>query len=176
VCPSPSRIGNLTVRAQSWERVFQRFDTNNSNTIDGDELQQALKELGYELSPPLQDLLKRKYGAGLSFEHPMSSAHCSRLFNLDVNWDYEEAAAEAGPAVALPAGPAVTPPAGPATAPPTGAAAGTIPSSGITFDRFMRACVVVKQLKESFEALDRDSYGRVKIDYDTFLRMVFKLP
>ncbi|KAI0272061.1 hypothetical protein BGY98DRAFT_1099985 [Russula aff. rugulosa BPL654] len=147
VCPSPSRIGDLTVRAQSWERVFQRFDTNNSNTIDGDELQQALKELGYELSPPLQDLLKRKY---------------------DVNWDYEEAAAGAGPAAA--------PPAGPAVAPPTGAAAGTIPSSGITFDRFMRACVVVKQLKESFEALDRDSYGRVKIDYDTFLRMVFKLP
>jgi Ca2+-binding EF-hand superfamily protein len=168
VCPSPSRIGNLTVRAQSWERVFQRFDTNNSNTIDGDELQQALKELGYELSPPLQDLLKRKYGTGLSFEHPMSSTHCSRLFNLDVNWDYEEAAAGAGPAAA--------PPAGPAVAPPTGTAAGTIPSSGITFDRFMRACVVVKQLKESFEALDRDSYGRVKIDYDTFLRMVFKLP
>ena len=40
----------------------------------------------------------------------------------------------------------------------------------------MRACVVVKQLKESFEALDRDAYGRVKIDEDTFLKMVFKLP
>ena len=40
----------------------------------------------------------------------------------------------------------------------------------------MRACVVVKQLKESFDELERDAYGHVKIDYDTFLRMVFKLP
>jgi hypothetical protein len=86
----------------------------------------------------------------------MSSAHCSRLLHLDVAWGYEEAAAGSGPAAAPPAGRRV--------------------ASGITFDRFMRACVVVKQLKESFEALDRDPYGRVKIDYDTFLRMVFKLP
>jgi Ca2+-binding EF-hand superfamily protein len=156
--PSRSRIGVLTVRAQSWEGVFRHFDKNNNNAIDGDELQQALERFGYNLSQPLQDLLKRKYGAGLSFGHPMSSAHCSRLLNLDVTWasDHEEAAAGGGPAAAPPAGDSA--------------------SSGISFDRFMRACVVVKQLKESFEALDRDPYGRVKIDYDTFLRMVFKLP
>jgi hypothetical protein len=82
----------------------------------------------------------------------MSSAHCSRLLNLDVNWTSGEAAAGGG------------------------LAAGRSASSGISFDRFMRACVVVKQLKESFEALDRDPYGRVKIDYDTFLNLVFKLP
>jgi hypothetical protein len=149
--PSRSRIGVLTVRAQQWEDVFRRFDKNKNNTIDSDELEQALERLGYKLSPPLQDLLKRKYGARLSFEHPMSSAHYSHLRNLDVTWTYGEAAAGG--------------------APPAGSA-----SSGITFDRFMRACVVVKQLKESFEALYRDPYGRVKIDEDTFLRMVFKLP
>jgi len=115
---------------KQWEDVFRRFDKNKNNTIDSDELEQALERLGYKLSPPLQDLLKRKY---------------------DVTWTYGEAAAGG--------------------APPAGSA-----SSGITFDRFMRACVVVKQLKESFEALDRDPYGRVKIDEDTFLRMVFKLP
>ncbi|KAN0126399.1 hypothetical protein V8E52_000039 [Russula decolorans] len=115
---------------KQWEDVFRRFDKNKNNTIDSDELEQALERLGYKLSPPLQDLLKRKY---------------------DVTWTYGEAAAGG--------------------APPAGSA-----SSGITFDRFMRACVVVKQLKESFEALYRDPYGRVKIDEDTFLRMVFKLP
>jgi Ca2+-binding EF-hand superfamily protein len=154
--PSRSRIGVLTVTAQSWEGVFHYFAKNNNNVIDGDELGQALERFGYKLSPQLQDLLKRKYGAGLSFEHPMFSAHCSRLLHLDVAWGYEEAAAGGGPAAAPPAGRRV--------------------SSGITFDRFMRACVVVKQLKESFEVLDRDQFGRVKIDYDTFLGMVLRLP
>jgi len=157
--PSRSRIGVLTVRAQDWEGVFRHFDKNNNNTIDGDELQQALQRFDYNLSPALQDLLRRKYGTELSFEHPMSSAHCShcsRLLDLDVTWASEETAGGGGPAATTPAG-------------------GSAPS-GITFDRFMRACVVVKQLEESFEALDRDPYGRVKIDYDMFLRMVFKLP
>lgn len=77
--PSRSRIGSLTVRAQAWEGIFRRFDKNHNNTIDGDELHDALKHLGYELSPQHQDLLKRKYGTVLSFEHPISSAHCSRL-------------------------------------------------------------------------------------------------
>jgi Ca2+-binding EF-hand superfamily protein len=136
--------------------VFRRFDKNKNNAIDGDELQQALEQLGYELSSQLQGLLRRKYGAGLSFEHPMSSAHCSRLLNLDVNWVSAQAAAEGGPAAALPADHGNW--------------------SGITFDRFVRACIVVKQLKESFEALDRDPYGKAKIDYDTFVNLVFKLP
>jgi Ca2+-binding EF-hand superfamily protein len=78
--PFPSRIGDLTVRAQDWESVFNRFDTNHNRTIDGGELQPALKELGYELPDALQDLLQRKYGTGLSFEHPMSSVHGSHLF------------------------------------------------------------------------------------------------
>jgi Ca2+-binding EF-hand superfamily protein len=151
--PSRSRLCVLTLRAQSWEGVFRHFDKNNNKTIDDDELEQALEQFGYKLSPQLQDLLKRKYGAGLSFEHTMSSAHYSRLLHLDVPWASGEAAAGGGPAAAPPG-----------------------VSSGISFDRFIRACVVVKQLKESFEALDRDPYGRVKIDYDTFLRMVFKLP
>jgi len=94
-----------------------------------------LSKFGYKLSPPLQDLLKRKY---------------------DVNWASGHAAAGGGSAAAPPAGSSVP--------------------SGISFDRFMRACVVVKQLKESFESLERDPYGKVKIDYEMFLKMVFKLP
>jgi Ca2+-binding EF-hand superfamily protein len=149
--PSRGPIGGLTVRAQAWESVFRHFDKSHNGTIDGDELRQALEQFGYKLSPPLQDLLKRKYGTGLSFEHPISSAHCLRLLILDVPW--------------ISGG-------GPAAAPPGDRRA----SSRITFDRFMRACVVIKQLKESFEALDRDPYGRVKIDYDTFLSIFLKLP
>jgi len=146
--PSRGRVGVLTLRAQDWQHVFRYFDRNNNNTIDDDELGQALRQFGYNLSPRILDLLKSKYGAGLSFEHPMSSARWSRLLNLEVNMIYGEDA--------------VVPPAsrrGP---------------SGITFDRFIRACVAVKQLKESFEALDSDAYGRVKIDYDTFLSIVFR--
>ncbi|KAI0265745.1 hypothetical protein BGY98DRAFT_1069957 [Russula aff. rugulosa BPL654] len=109
---------------ESWQGVFGYFDKNKSNTIDGDELEQALKQYGYrdDLTTDLQELLKRKYG---------------------------------DPAAASPAG-------------------GSEP--GITFDRFMRACVVVKQLKELFDVLEKDSEDRVKINYETFLEMVFKLP
>ena len=49
-------------------------------------------------------------------------------------------------------------------------------TTGIPFDRFMRAIVTVKQIKEWLEALDRDPYGRVKVDFDSLLRMIFKLP
>jgi Ca2+-binding EF-hand superfamily protein len=71
----------LTVRAQSWEGAFRHFDQNNNNAIDGDELQQALEQFGYHLSSQLQNLLKRKYGTGLSFEHQISSVRCSCLLN-----------------------------------------------------------------------------------------------
>jgi peflin len=146
--PSPSRIDDLTVRAQSWQGVFDYFDKNKNNTIDGDELEQALKQYGYDLSTDLQELLKRKYGAGLSFQHPISSAHRSRLLNLDIPWPPTKTAPGGDPAAAPLAGDS---------------------EPGITFDRFMRACVVVKQLKELYDALDKDSENRVKINYETFL-------
>jgi hypothetical protein len=68
--PSPSRIVVLTVRTQEWEGVFRHFDKNHNDYIDGDELGQALGRFGYPLTPQLQNLLKRKYGAG-PFEHPI---------------------------------------------------------------------------------------------------------
>ena len=83
------------------------------------------------------------------FELPISFASCSCLLDLDVPWPTTEEVE---------------------------GRAGHVAPRGITFDRFMRACVVVKQLKESFEALDRDPLGRVKINYEQFLGMVFKLP
>jgi hypothetical protein len=47
---------------------------------------------------------------------------------------------------------------------------------GISFDRFVRACVVVKQLTESFQKLDTDRDGWVQISYDQFMQTVLSLP
>jgi len=108
---------------KDWQGVFQHFDRDRSGTIDGTELQNALNQFGYRLSPQLLILLQRKY----------------------------------------------------ASAPQThGAYPGAQP--GITFDRFVRACVVVKQITESFSALDTDRDGWVQINYDQFLQTVLALP
>jgi len=50
------------------------------------------------------------------------------------------------------------------------------PPPGITFDRFVRACVVVKQLSESFGKLDTDRDGWIQISYDQFMLTVLGLP
>ncbi|KAH9851150.1 hypothetical protein C2E23DRAFT_260991 [Lenzites betulinus] len=50
------------------------------------------------------------------------------------------------------------------------------PLPGITFDRFVRACVVIKQVTESFQRLDTDRDGWVQINYDQFMQTVLSLP
>lgn len=50
------------------------------------------------------------------------------------------------------------------------------PPPGITFDRFVRACVVIKQLSETFQKLDTDRDGWVQISYDQFMQTVLSLP
>ena len=50
----------------------------------------------------------------------------------------------------------------------------TVP--GISFDRFVRACVVVKQVTESFAKLDTDRDGWIQINYDQFMSTVLTLP
>lgn len=47
---------------------------------------------------------------------------------------------------------------------------------GIAFDRFVRACVVVKQITESFASLDTDRDGWVQINYEKFMETVLMLP
>ena len=49
-------------------------------------------------------------------------------------------------------------------------------SPGITFDRFVRACVVIKQITESFQRLDNDRDGWVQINYEQFMHTVLSLP
>jgi len=50
------------------------------------------------------------------------------------------------------------------------------PPPGISFDRFVRACVVIKQLTESFGRLDGDRDGWIQINYDQFMETVLGLP
>jgi hypothetical protein len=47
---------------------------------------------------------------------------------------------------------------------------------GISFDRFVRACVVVKQLSEAFQRLDTDRDGWIQIGYEGFMETVLNLP
>ncbi|KAI0074870.1 EF-hand [Panus rudis PR-1116 ss-1] len=50
------------------------------------------------------------------------------------------------------------------------------PPPGISFDRFVRACVVIKQLTEAFQRLDTDRDGWIQINYDTFMHTVLSAP
>ncbi|KAF8604622.1 EF-hand [Ceratobasidium sp. AG-I] len=50
------------------------------------------------------------------------------------------------------------------------------PAPGISFDRFVRACVAIKTLTESFQRLDTDRDGWIQINYDTFLSTMLSAP
>ncbi|KAF7790936.1 hypothetical protein EIP86_001895 [Pleurotus ostreatoroseus] len=50
------------------------------------------------------------------------------------------------------------------------------PPPGISFDRFVRACVVIKTLTEAFQKLDTDRDGWVQINYDQFMNTVLSAP
>jgi len=43
---------------------------------------------------------------------------------------------------------------------------------GITFDRFVRACVTVKTVTEAFQRVDTDRDGWVTISYEEFVKIV----
>ncbi|KAI0670491.1 EF-hand [Trametes maxima] len=50
------------------------------------------------------------------------------------------------------------------------------PPPGITFDRFVRACVVVKSLTEAFQRVDTDRDGWVQMNYEQFMKIVLSAP
>jgi len=103
-----------------WQGVFRHFDRDQSGTIEGRELSEALRSFGYNLSPPILMLIEQKY----------------------------------------------------ASAPATGYG----PPVGITFDRFVRACVAVKTLTEAFQHADADHDGWVQLNYEQFMKIVLSAP
>jgi len=50
------------------------------------------------------------------------------------------------------------------------------PPPGITFDRFVRACVVVKTLTEAFQRADTSRSGYVQFSYEQFMSIVLSAP
>ncbi|ORX88845.1 EF-hand [Basidiobolus meristosporus CBS 931.73] len=46
---------------EDWQRCFMGFDKDRSGYIDSQELLEALRAFGYNLSPPFVNLLIRKY-------------------------------------------------------------------------------------------------------------------
>jgi hypothetical protein len=134
----------LNIAHQGWQRAFDRFDSDKSGTIDRKELQNALTDFGYLVTPQLLNIMLRKYGLfGLyRFFYP-------HLFVEDVNASAPHACT---------------------SSPKSGT------PLGITFDRFVRACVVLHQVTEAFNNLHTNSEGWVKIDYLQFLQTVLSLP
>jgi len=61
-----------------------------------------------------------------------------------------------------------------ASAPPVPGA--YAPPPGITFDRFVRACVVIRTLTEAFQKLDSDRDGWIQISYEQFMQTVLSAP
>lgn len=52
-----------------------------------------------------------------------------------------------------------------------GPSSGYGPPPGITFDRFVRACVAVKTLTEAFQRQDTDRDGWVTVNYEDFMKV-----
>jgi len=50
-------------------------------------------------------------------------------------------------------------------------------SNGISFDRFVRACVTIKQLTEQYERLSGGNRNaEIRINYEQFMGAVMSLP
>ncbi len=58
----PLQFAGLWKYIKDWRNVFRHFDRDHSGSIDGRELQQALGQFGYNLSPQLLHLVEKKYG------------------------------------------------------------------------------------------------------------------
>nr|XP_019010704.1 calcium-binding protein [Kwoniella pini CBS 10737]OCF49485.1 calcium-binding protein [Kwoniella pini CBS 10737] len=54
--------------------------------------------------------------------------------------------------------------------------AGQAPTKGISFDRFLMACVTVKHYTEGFRRLDINGSGHITIDYNQFMELVLDAP
>lgn len=122
-----NEFAGLWKYVKDWQNVFRHFDADKSGSIDGQELNSALKQFGYNLSPQLLHLLEAKY---------------------DIK----------------------------GVAPAVGHAHGRHTAPGVSFDRFVRCCVVVKQLTESFQRIDTDRDGWIQISYEQFMHTVLSAP
>jgi Ca2+-binding EF-hand superfamily protein len=68
-----NEFAGLWKYVKDWQNVFRHFDRDRSGTIDGGELREALSQFGYNLSPPLLELVQKKYGERLGSFCDLSS-------------------------------------------------------------------------------------------------------
>lgn len=149
----PAQFSGLWKYISDWQNVYKHFDRDRSGSIDSNELADALRQFGYNLSPQLLNLIERKYGASFSpFVGLCPFTYLPTPCGVDVHKANDVAPTHPG---------------------------GFAPSGGqmgISFDRFVRACVVVKQLTEAFQRLDTDRDGWIRLQYETFMQTVLSLP
>lgn len=50
------------------------------------------------------------------------------------------------------------------------------PPPGVSFDRFVRACVAIKTLTDLFKRADHDNDGWVQLNYDSFMDIFLRAP
>ena len=50
---------------KDWQNVYRHFDRDRSGSIDTNELNEALQQFGYNLSPQLLRLVEAKYGESI---------------------------------------------------------------------------------------------------------------
>lgn len=62
---SRSQFAGLWKYIKDWQNVYRHFDRDRSGSIDTNELHDALRQFGYNLSPQLLQLVERKYGEPL---------------------------------------------------------------------------------------------------------------
>lgn len=70
-----------------WQGVFRHFDRDQSGSIEGRELAEALRSFGYNLSPPLLILIEQKYGKFFT-QFPTTLSDFEQLLGQSVGMDH----------------------------------------------------------------------------------------
>ncbi|KAJ7692211.1 hypothetical protein B0H17DRAFT_1200551 [Mycena rosella] len=173
LCAATATFTGLWKYIKDWQNVFKHFDRDRSGSIDGAELRDVLAQFGYNLSPAALRLVQLKHGASpfpfLPSFPPSLIPYSFFLLRVSFLLRPLDECSVADPATK---GSAAAAGGMPRMLGHTGG--GGLP--GISFDRFVRACVVVKQLSKAFGRLDADRDGWIQIGYEGFIETVLSLP
>ncbi|KAG5634388.1 hypothetical protein H0H81_002146 [Sphagnurus paluster] len=143
--------------APDWQKIFKQYDLDHSSYINGTEMRDALIRFGWaqthrSLSTPILIYCNsNRYNISPALTELMEKC-CNSSPSSDTS-------------LKLTVAPLWEDPVPSATARGHGG-----PPPGISFERFLRACVVVKQLSDAFGRFHPDRDGWIKIDYDQFMQ------
>ncbi|XP_049586009.1 sorcin isoform X1 [Syngnathus scovelli] len=66
----------------AWKNIFMSFDRDRSGMVEGQEMQQAIKSLGYNLSPNGMNMIMKRYGINGRIPFDDFVSCCVRLRGL----------------------------------------------------------------------------------------------